>query len=105
MTLPAVAALQSAAGGVRPPAVWIRWMNVVSTRRSPPRPGVVFVERSTQSMAVRSTLTLFTTVPTAWLPSFACHVGPRKWVTTSLPLSAYRFARGTAELHVAPLHV
>src|SRR3954452_20646388 len=76
--------------------VWIRWMKVVSTSRSPSGPGVVVVDRSTQSMAVLSRVTWFTPVPTARLPSVACQVGPRKWVMISLPLSSYRFARGTA---------
>jgi hypothetical protein len=56
-------------------------------------------------MAVRSTVTLASAWPTTMLPSLACHVGPAKWVMMSLPWSSKRFARGTAELHVEPLHL
>ena len=59
-----------------------RWMYVVLPRR----PGVVEVaERSSQSIAVGSTLTPFTRAPTTLLPSFVCHVGPAKWVPIRLP--------------------
>ena len=85
--------------------VLIRWTKVVSTSRSPSAPGVVVADRSTHGIAVRSTVTLSTTVPRTLLPSFACQVGPAKWLMISLPLSPYRLARGTAELHTAPLHV
>src|SRR5215471_7928110 len=77
-TVPAVAALQSAAGGWRPPTVSSRWMKLVSTSRLPSAPGVVFADRSTQGMALSSGMTLSKTVPTALLPSAACQDGPAK---------------------------
>jgi hypothetical protein len=41
-----------------------------------------------QGMAVSSTVTPIADPPMTLLPSFACHVGPPKWVTMSWPLSS-----------------
>ena len=84
--VPAVAAVQFAAAGARPPVVLIRWMNVVSAKSSPPR-GPLAVDTAdsfSQSIAVGSTLTPDTRAPTTLLPSLACHVGPAKWLPISL---------------------
>ena len=43
--------------------------------------------------------------PTTVLPSWACQVGPPKWVATSLPLSSNRSARGASKLQLAPVSV
>jgi hypothetical protein len=56
-------------------------------------------------MALRSGVTLSTTVPTALLPSAACQDGPAKCLMISLPLASNRSARGTAELHTEPSQV
>jgi hypothetical protein len=106
--VPTVPALHSEGAGARPPVVLMRWMNFVPDSRSPFGPGVDFAESSSQSIAVGSTLTPLTRVPTAVLPSFACHVGPRKCVMITLSPS-YRSARGATKPHVKPpdtaLHV
>jgi len=56
-------------------------------------------------MAVGSTVTEASGVPTTLLPSMACQVGPAKWVMMSLPWSLYRFARGATNPQTKPLGV
>src|SRR5205809_227572 len=68
-------------------------MNVVSTSRSPSAPGVVFADRSTQGMAVRSGVTLSTTVPTALLPSATCATSESAAKAATMPASSRRLDR------------
>src|SRR5215210_2802928 len=104
--VPAVVASHVDAAGGSPPTVAMRCTYVVCASRSPSSPELIDVAlRRSHGIAVGSTVATPSRLATTLLPSFACHVGPPKWVATSLPLSPYRSARGATSAHgPAPLH-
>ena len=104
--VPTVPLVHVDAAGARPPVVFVRWMNVVAVSRSPSVPaGVERAERSSQSIAVGSTLTPSTRCPTTVLPSRACQVGPPKWVARRFPFASNRSARGATRPQAKPVDV
>ena len=80
-------------------------MKVVWASSEPLAPVVDAASTSSQGMAVGSTVTPSTRLPTTLLASFACHVGPPKWVPITRPLRSRSVARGAVSTQVSPVAV